>query len=157
MLLDDACLRRAVPALARDGVDQGARTAPDPDGADLDEVAREGRLRDGEPLVGEQLGEFRLGADLDPSQDVGDGSVPGGLRGGRRTEHLVDARWLHDHSSSLTSSAFWACNRFSASSQTADAGPSITATLISLPRWAGRQCRTIAAGEAYPSNRSSTA
>ena len=41
-------------------------------------------------------------------------------------------------------SAFCACKRFSASSHTADAGPSITSSVISQPRCAGRQCSTMA-------------
>ena len=44
------------------------------------------------------------------------------------------ASWRHERSSSQVSSAFWACSRFSASSQTALCGPSITAAAISLPR-----------------------
>ena len=35
---------------------------------------------------------------------------------------------------------FCACRRFSASSKTTEAGPSITASVTSSPRWAGRQC-----------------
>ncbi|MNE11882.1 hypothetical protein D3C80_1046580 [compost metagenome] len=35
---------------------------------------------------------------------------------------------------------FWAWRRFSASSKTTDCGPSITASVTSSPRWAGRQC-----------------
>ncbi len=37
--------------------------------------------------------------------------------------------------------AFWACMRFSASSQMTDCGPSMTASVTSSPRCAGRQCR----------------
>ena len=44
--------------------------------------------------------------------------------------------------------AFWACRRFSASSQTTLCGPSSTSASISLPRYAGRQCITIASGAA---------
>ena len=51
-------------------------------------------------------------------------------------------------SSSHTSSAFWACSRFSASSHTALCGPSMTSSVISWPRWAGRQCSTTASGSA---------
>ena len=42
--------------------------------------------------------------------------------------------------------AFWACRRFSASSNTTDCGPSITSAVTSSPRWAGRQCMNIASG-----------
>lgn len=54
------------------------------------------------------------------------------------------------------SSAFWACSRFSAWSKTALCGPSSTSSVISSPRWAGRQCSTIAPGAAWPSRSAST-
>ena len=41
---------------------------------------------------------------------------------------------------------FWACSRFSASSKTTDCGPSITSSVTSSPRCAGRQCMKIASG-----------
>ena len=41
---------------------------------------------------------------------------------------------------------FWACRRFSASSNTTDCGPSITSSVTSSPRWAGRQCMKSASG-----------
>ncbi len=47
--------------------------------------------------------------------------------------------------------AFWAWRRFSASSHTTLCGPSSTSASISLPRYAGRQCMTIAVGEASDS------
>ena len=50
--------------------------------------------------------------------------------------------------SSRTSSAFWAWSRFSASSQTRLWPPSITSSVISSPRWAGRQWSTRASGDA---------
>ena len=40
--------------------------------------------------------------------------------------------------------AFCTCSRFSASSKTTDCGPSRTSSVISSPRCAGRQCRTMA-------------
>ena len=40
--------------------------------------------------------------------------------------------------------AFWACRRFSASSQTSDCGPSMTSASTSSPRCAGRQWRNFA-------------
>ena len=46
------------------------------------------------------------------------------------------------------SRAFWVCRRFSASSQTAAWGPSITSAAISWPRWAGRQWSTTTSSEA---------
>src|SRR6266508_1768986 len=39
---------------------------------------------------------------------------------------------------------FWACRRFSASSKATDGGPSITSSVTSSPRWAGRQCMNTA-------------
>lgn len=46
------------------------------------------------------------------------------------------------------STPFWACSRFSASSNTADCGPSMISSVTSSPRWAGRQCRKMASGAA---------
>src|SRR6185503_1233650 len=40
--------------------------------------------------------------------------------------------------------AFCTCSRFSASSHTADCRPSITSSVTSSPRCAGRQCRKMA-------------
>jgi len=51
---------------------------------------------------------------------------------------------------------FWACSRFSASSQTTDCGPSITSAVTSSPRCAGRQCRKIASCLARAMRRRST-
>src|SRR3954464_7775515 len=48
-----------------------------------------------------------------------------------------------DHTSN-SSSAFCACSRFSAWSNTADCGPYSAPSLISSPTWAGRQWSTIA-------------
>ena len=39
---------------------------------------------------------------------------------------------------------FCTCSRFSASSKTTDCGPSITSSVTSSPRWAGKQCMKIA-------------
>ncbi len=47
--------------------------------------------------------------------------------------------------------AFCACIRFSAWSKITDCGPSATSSVISSPRWAGRQCMTSASGRAYAS------
>jgi len=55
--------------------------------------------------------------------------------------------------SAQSSTPFWACSRFSASSKTTLCGPSITSSVISSPRWAGRQCITSASGAAPFSNR----
>ena len=42
--------------------------------------------------------------------------------------------------------AFWACRRFSASSQITECGPSITSEVTSSSRCAGRQCMKSASG-----------
>ena len=47
---------------------------------------------------------------------------------------------------------FWACRRFSAWSKITLRGPSSTASVISSPRCAGRQCMTSARGDAKPSS-----
>mgnify|MGYP007116554486 CR=1 FL=1 len=54
------------------------------------------------------------------------------------------------------STAFWAWRRFSASSHTRERAPSMTASVTSSPRCAGRQCRKTASGEARPISASST-
>src|SRR5271165_6368466 len=51
---------------------------------------------------------------------------------------------------------FWACNRFSASSNTTDCGPSITSSVTSSPRCAGRQCMNNAFGLASDMSRALT-
>src|SRR5205814_1438574 len=43
-----------------------------------------------------------------------------------------------------TNKAFCACRRFSASSNTSERSLSNTSSVISSPRWAGRQCMTTA-------------
>src|SRR6185437_12739369 len=54
------------------------------------------------------------------------------------------------------STAFCACRRFSASSKTTLCGPSITSSLTSSPRWAGRQCMKMASLAARAIRRSLT-
>ena len=58
----------------------------------------------------------------------------------------IASRRLRRRRGSQTSTAFCACSRFSAWSNTTDCGPSITASVISSPRCAGRQCITSAFG-----------
>ena len=58
--------------------------------------------------------------------------------------------------SSQTMIAFCTWRRFSAWSKTTDRGPSRTASVISSPRWAGRQCMTSASGLASATTRSFT-
>ena len=58
----------------------------------------------------------------------------------------------HRHGSTprhQASTPFCACRRFSASSKTTDCGPSITSSVTSSPRWAGRQCMKIASVAAW--------
>ena len=141
---------RSGPArLAGQGVDQCPVGRAQADRAELVQVTGQGGLGHPHPALGEQLGQFLLGPDRGPGQDAGDLGLPGGLgdRADRRHE---------DRSSSQASSAFWACSRFSASSQTTLCGPSITAAVISSPRCAGRQCSTTQPGPARPSFSSSS-
>src|SRR5258705_469953 len=51
---------------------------------------------------------------------------------------------------------FCACRRFSASSSTTDCGPSITSSVTSSPRWAGRQCMNSASDFASAISRAFT-
>jgi hypothetical protein len=51
---------------------------------------------------------------------------------------------------------FCACRRFSASSNTTDCGPSITSSVTSCPRCAGRQCMKIASRAAFAISRAFT-
>ena len=104
----------------------------------------------------QQLGQFGLRADRPVADQLGDPAVPGRLgrrrvAGGQRSS-CASRRRLRRHRRRKASSAFWACSRFSASSQTADCGPSITSSVISQPRCAGRQCSTIASASARPSS-----
>ncbi len=65
-----------------------------------------------------------------------------------RTRHRRRLRAEIRHSSSVPKHQdrmpFCACRRFSASSKTTDCGPSITSSVTSSPRCAGRQCMKIA-------------
>src|SRR5207253_3109605 len=65
-----------------------------------------------------------------------------------RDEQLADAIRFHHgrHPSRNAISAFCTWSLFSAWSQTTERGPSITSSVISSPRCAGRQCITIAEG-----------
>ena len=105
-------VRRAVAAERRHRVDQAVVGGPNLARAELDEVARQGGLGDCDALGGQQGGQLGLGADGVVAQQLDDAGVPGGLGGGGRHGSPVDLRSNH------TISAFWACRRFSASSQT---------------------------------------
>ena len=63
---------------------------------------------------------------------------------------------VRTHSRHQARMPFCACRRFSASSNTTERGPSMTPSVTSSPRWAGRQCMKIASGPAAAIRRSST-
>ena len=117
----------AVTALPRHGVDEGAVGVAHLDRVELDEVAAQRGLGDADAVVAEEVGELGLGAHRVGRHDVDDPLVAGAL--GQRGHGRHD-----DRSSSQVSTAFWACRRFSASSQTTECGPSMTSSEISLPR-----------------------
>ena len=121
-----------VAALAGDGVHEGAGLGAHPDGVQLDQVARQGGLGDVDALLGEQVGQLGLGAHLVGADQVDDLLVPGAL--GRRAQGCLRHVGLSCCSRSQVMIAFWACRRFSASSQTTLCGPSMTSASISLPR-----------------------
>ena len=76
--------------------------------------------------------------------------------GRRPAPHLVNITTRHRFASNMSNSAFCACNRFSAWSNTADAADSITASVTSSPRDAGRQCMKIVSSRAFAINASFT-
>src|SRR5699024_1559366 len=116
-----------------------------------DQVPRERGLGDLDALRGQQLRELRLGGDLLVREQLDDPLLARGLGLGEGAARIAHRRspagraWAAVDSSGWSSSqvsrAFWACRRFSASSQTTEAGPSMTSAATSLPRQAGRQCR----------------
>ena len=119
--------------------------------AELLEVARQRGLGDVDAFAGEQRGQLALAAHRSGRQDRHDAGLPAGP--GHFGSGLRPAVSHRDRSSSHTSSAFCACSRFSASSHTALCGPSITSSVISCPRCAGRQCSTMASGAPRPAAR----
>ena len=64
-------------------------------------------------------------------------SAPASVSRGLRHDRTIR---LQRYASSVSSSAFWVCRRFSAWSKTTDAGDSKTSAVTSSPRCAGRQC-----------------
>ena len=104
--------RRPVAALGRDGVDERPGGAADLDRVELDEVAAQGGLGDVHAAAGEQLGELGLRAHVVVGHEVDDALVARALGGG------AGRGVVHARSSSQARTAFWACRRFSASSQT---------------------------------------
>src|SRR5690606_33158681 len=91
--------------------------------------AGKGRLGDLDAFGGQQFGQLGLAADSSRGHDFNDPSLSSHPRAHRRfTNHA--------------NRAFCACKRFSASSNTTLCGPSMTSSVISMPRCAGRQCNT---------------
>src|SRR5699024_1030930 len=120
--------RAPLAALAGHRVDR-SRGPAHLDGPDLAQIPGERGLGDGAPQRGQAGGELGLRRDRLPLDERHDELLPGGLRGQLLSSHV--------------SSAFCAWSRFSASSNTTDAGPSMTEAATSLPRYAGRQWRKI--------------
>ena len=75
---------------------------------------------------------------------------------GREAENRRRAPETSYASKHQSNNPFCACRRFSAWSHTAERGPSITASVTSSPRCAGRQCRNSASGAALSISASST-
>ena len=135
---------------------RGSGTAPaDLDRAQLLQVAGEGGLGDLHAVGGEQFGQLGLRPDR-PGPGSARRSGRAARRGSPARSSPVRVRSAELAASSQASSAFWACSRFSAWSKTALCGPSITSSVISSPRCAGRQCSTIASGAAAASSFSLT-
>ena len=118
-------------AVLGDDVDADAAVgAAQLDRTELFEVARQGRLGDVDTLVGQQRDQLALAV----HRPLTTGSPRSGRCRARAVRSIgaLVARSAHRAcSSSHTSSAFWACSRFSASSHTALCGPSITSSVIS--------------------------
>ena len=137
--------------LVADGVDRAAAGPAHLDGAQLLEVARQRRLGDRDALGGEQPTSSVWERTACGGEQRDDPGLAGRLGVRRRadgspaTSRRAITRCL---ASRNASSAFCACSRFSAWSNTMLAGPSMTAAAISSPRCAGRQCMTTASGAA---------
>ena len=115
-------------------------------GMNLVEIAAQGGLGHLDALVRENLRQLRLRGNDARQQRLLDGAQSSGpcgrtLQRRRLVRHqanrLSSPRALP---ASQVSSAFCACRRLPASSQTTDCGPSMTSEVTSLPRYAGRQC-----------------
>ncbi len=104
--------------------------------SDLHEVPGQGGLGDGVARRCERLAELGLGSDGLPGAHLDDRRLTRRLApdNGRPGCDVAGHDVLPERSSSHTSSAFWAWSRFSASSQTAVPGASITSASISWPR-----------------------
>ncbi len=143
---------RRVPALPGQRVDQSPARPADLHGAELVQVPGQGRLGHRDPLGGQQVRQLGLAAHGPGVEHVGDPLPPsrrGGhdLRGARPVLPMprggdhpdpaaghADLRSGAGFRSRKDSRAFCAWSRFSAWSQTAPAGSSMTSASISLPR-----------------------
>ena len=149
------CGGTSVAALAGHGVDERARGAAHLDGVQLDQVSRQRRLRDLDALLGEQCRELALRPDLVVAHAARRSG--GGGRSwcaGRRVASVMSASSSAVASARNVSTAFCACRRFSASSQTTLCGPSMTSGCDLLAA-VGRQAvharsRPAARGRAAP-------
>src|SRR5690606_7785872 len=135
------------------------------------EITRQRGLGGRDALGGQQRGQLGLAAHgvrgeqfddagLAARPGAGDGGAlpvggapavdgaPGTAFGDGHAHSATPSRFASSH----TSRAFCACSRFSASSQTALCGPSMTSSVISSPRCAGRQCSTTTSGAACSSS-----
>ena len=144
--------RRAAARLPSSGIRYARRvtlTAPQ-----LLQVARQRRLGDLDAVRGQQFGQLGLRAD-----SAWRGSARRSARAAARspglsrfaigramaTDTVASVRSVMTAaSSSQASNAFCACSRFSACRRPPTRRPSSTSSVISSPRCAGRQCRTIA-------------
>src|SRR5699024_3437596 len=144
LVLGHGAGRSRAAALRRQPVDEAPGRAADLLRLQLDQVPRERGLGDLDALRGQQLRELRLGGDLLVREQLDDPLLARGLGLGEGAARIAHRRspagraWAAVDSSGWSSSqvsrAFWACRRFSASSQTTEAGPSMTSAATSLPR-----------------------
>src|SRR5699024_10326163 len=105
------------------------------------QIPRENPLRNSDFVARELLYQFSLRPDRGRTQDLNDQILARNFRS-----------WNHARSKRHVKSAFCACLRFSASSQTREEGPSMTSAVISFPLYVGRQCKTIASSLASSSS-----
>ena len=124
-------LRGALAALGRNGVHQHPVLAAHAHGAEFHQVAGKRGLVDLHAVVRQQSGKLRLRPHRQPGQQRTDACLPGRLGGGHAHAASSGIPVRPDRAISQTIRAFWACSRFSASSQTTDCGPSITSAEIS--------------------------
>src|SRR3990172_2280228 len=107
------------------------------------------------------VGEGPLGAGGEPRRDALAGEVevapllfqraalPGAHERVPADGHHRNGHRSSSHAPRASKMAFWMWSRFSAWSRTAEAGESITSSVTSWPRRAGRQCMKSAPGAAF--------